>query len=96
VKYARKYSTKHFSDKAIKEKILTDFPVPNNLPKPPKLDIYIKELVNETVGKARTTRVDGYLLNIQQSIRNIMGPVPSGAVVELRERREGGIGERTG
>ena len=75
VKYARKYSTKHFSDKAIKEKILTDFPVPNNLPKPPKLDIYIKELVNETVGKARTTRVDGYLLNIQQSIRTIMGPV---------------------
>ena len=36
--YARKYFTKHFSDKIIKDKILTQCPVPSNVDKPPKLD----------------------------------------------------------
>ena len=29
--YARKYATRHFSDKAIKDKILTECPVPTNV-----------------------------------------------------------------
>ncbi|XP_066935624.1 uncharacterized protein [Clytia hemisphaerica] len=84
--YARKYLTKHFSDKSIKEKILTDCPVPSNVDKPPKLDIYIKELVNETFGKAKTLRIDGYMTHIQQSIRSIMGPVSQMWISVANER----------
>ena len=70
-----KYSTKQFSEKIIKEKIIDRVPIPKNVPKPPIMDLYIKDLVNESVFKTRITKLESFLVNIQRSIRSILGPV---------------------
>ena len=88
IKYLKKYMTKHISDKSIKEKILEENPVPSNIPKPHSIDIYIKELINETASKAKTLRIDGFLSNIQQSVRAIMGPVSQIWMAAIQERKE--------
>ncbi|XP_066920955.1 uncharacterized protein [Clytia hemisphaerica] len=85
--HLKKYSTKHFSDKVIKEKILDLVPIPKNAPKPPEMDLYIKDLVNESVFKPRITRLDSFLVNVQHSIRSILGPV-SHLWVAVNEERE--------
>eukprot|EP00111_Clytia_hemisphaerica_P013734 TCONS_00040413-protein len=85
--HLKKYSTKHFSDKVIKEKILDLVPIPKNVPKPPEMDLYIKDLVNESVFKPRITRLDSFLVNVQHSIRSILGPV-SHLWVAVNEERE--------
>ena len=66
--YVKKYMSKHISDKTIKEKILEDNPIPENIPKPSNLDFYIKELLDEQFNHAKTMRADGYLVSIQSSI----------------------------
>lgn len=71
----QKYLKKHYSDKSLKEKILEGCAVPTNIEKPPKVYIYIKEMINETFAKARNLRLDGYLTGIQTAIRNIFGPL---------------------
>ena len=71
----KKYLNKHIIDKTIKEKILEETPVPENIPKPASLNFYIKEVIEEQFTHARVIRTDNYLLNIQNSIRNILGPV---------------------
>jgi len=43
--YVHKYMEKHFTEKDIKEQILSITPVPNNLKKPPVLDGHLKELL---------------------------------------------------
>ena len=60
VAFVSKYTKKHISDKVIKEKILSNTPVPSNVPVPPALDIYIKDLINESVNKSKVNRVDGF------------------------------------
>lgn len=49
--------------------------VPVNVDKPSAVNIYIKELVKETVSWNRTQRVDEFLTNIQEAICNVLGPV---------------------
>ena len=71
----RKYIRKHVGDKAIKKRVLMNNPVPGNVDKPVAVDIYIKELIKETVSENRTLRVDGFLKNIQEAICNVLGPV---------------------
>ena len=49
--------------------------VPVNVDKPSVVNIYIKELVKETVSWNRTQRVDELLTNIQEATCNVLGPV---------------------
>ena len=86
--FVRKYLRKHVGDKAIKERVLTDNPVPRNVDQPPAVDIYIKELIKETVRGNRTLRVDGFLANIQEAIRNVLGPVTQLWVSAAKQRNE--------
>ena len=73
--FVGKYMRKHVGDKPIKQRVLTDNPVPGNIDKLLAVDIYIKELIKETVSRNRTLCVDRFLTNIQKAIRNVLGPV---------------------
>ena len=66
---------KNAGDKAIKKRVLTDNPVPGNVDKSPAVDIYINELIKETVSKNRILNVNRFLTNIQEGIPNVLGLV---------------------
>ena len=57
-------------------------------PHSPLLDIYINELVKETVTGNRTLRVNRFLTNIQEAIRNVLGPVTQLWVSAANQRDE--------
>ena len=52
------------------------------------MDIYINELVKETVPGNRTLRVNRFLTNIQEAIRNVLGPVTQLWVSAANQRDE--------
>ena len=68
-----KYLRKHISDKILKEKILDENPVPSNIDVPPKVDMFIKDVLpgSKTSILARDTQ----LLNIQTSIHRAFSPI---------------------
>ena len=86
--FVRKCMRKHVGDKAIKERVLMDNPLPVNVDKPPAVNIYIKELVKETVSGNRTLRVHGSLTNIQETIRNMLAPVAQLRISAVKQRDE--------
>ena len=73
--FVPKHVRKNAGDKVIKKRVLTDNPVPGNVDKPSAVDIYINELIKETVSKNRILNVDRFLTNIQEGIRNVLGLV---------------------
>lgn len=79
--FVPKHVRKHAGDKVIKKRVPTDKPVPGNVDKPPAVDIYINELIKETVSGKRTLNVDRFLTNIQEGIRNALGLVSDPIVV---------------
>ena len=52
------------------------------------MDIYINELVKETITGNRTLRVNRFLTNIQEAIRNVLGPVTQLWVSAANQRDE--------
>ena len=70
--YVRRNIHRFLPEKTIK--ILNDFPIPDNLRKGQKLDLYIKELLEEQ-GKKHTLTMVKDLLELQTKVLNfvIMG-----------------------
>ena len=83
--FIRKYMKKYDGDNTAhnpaqrttqrQEMQIASAPPPTPPPHSPLLDIYINELVKETVTGNRTLRVNRFLTNIQEAIRNVLGPV---------------------
>ena len=67
------YVRRHVSDKVLKEKIMDNNPIPSNIDKPKKLDMFMKDTL--TSYKAFTIARDNQLYNIQASIHKIFGPL---------------------
>ena len=67
------YVRRHVSDKVLKEKIMDNNPIPSNIDKPKKLDMFMKDTL--TSYKAFTIARDTQLYNIQASIHKIFGPL---------------------
>uniref|UniRef100_A0A7M5XL53 Uncharacterized protein n=1 Tax=Clytia hemisphaerica TaxID=252671 RepID=A0A7M5XL53_9CNID len=65
------YIRRHVSDKILKEKILEDYPIPSNIDKPQKLDMFMKDTL--TSYKAFAMARDSQLYNIQSGIHKIFG-----------------------
>ena len=86
--FVRKYIRKHVGNKAFKECVLTDNPVPGNVDKPSAVNIYINEMIKETVSGNRTLGIDGFLINIQEAISNVLGPVTKLWVLPVKQRDE--------
>ena len=74
VRYANKYIEKYVQEKSLKDTVLIENPVPNNVAKPRKLDGYFKELMDER-SRRRELVTDNSLEKIQERIRNIFGPL---------------------
>lgn len=72
-KQVNSYIRKHVSDKTLKDKILDINPVPQNVDRPLKLDMFIKDVI--TNYKSITLARDSQLLNVQTSIHKIFGPL---------------------
>lgn len=85
--YIKQYMYVHIPDKTVKEKILLDNPVPKNIDAPPKVDLFIKDLLQEN-NMRRTLSLDQTLSNIQQGIHNIMGPLSTLWVAAEEEKAE--------
>ena len=85
VNYVNKYLDIHVSDKAIKENILFDHPIPTNMQQPRMLDVYIKELLSEH-GKRNVITSDQIYMNIQKSIHCAFGPLSSVWVAAYEEK----------
>ena len=69
------YIRRHVADKVIKEKILDFNPIPSNIDKPQKLDMFMKDSLSSH--KAFNIARDSQLFNIQSSIHKIFGPLSS-------------------
>ena len=79
--FVRKYT-------AFKECVLTDNPVPGNVDKPSAVNIYINEMIKETVSGNRTLGIDGFLINIQEAISNVLEPMTKLWVLPVKQRDE--------
>ena len=96
--FIRKYMKKYDGDNTAhnpaqrttqrQEMQLASAPPPPPPPHSPLLDIYINELVKETVTGNRTLRVNRFLTNIQEAIRNVLGPVTQLWVSAANQRDE--------
>ena len=73
-KWAKGKFLKHFSDQEIRESILENNPVPSNFLSRQKLDDYLLEILSEA-GKKDEILSDRSLMNTQENLKNIIGPV---------------------
>ena len=72
--YLNKYMHIHIPDRAIKEKILQDNPVPANVKEPQVLGNYIKELLTENKRTLSSTH-EKSLKAVQEKVLHILGPL---------------------
>ena len=72
--YITKAVSVYISDKTLKESILEENPVPGNVNKIKKLDSFLKELLEER-GRKFCVKSDTNLMNIQEKLRNVFGPL---------------------
>ena len=72
--YIKSSCVEYVSDKVLKERILDENPVPENVIRTKKLDSFLKELLEEK-GKKFCIKADTNLMNIQDRIRYVFGPL---------------------
>ena len=71
--YVNETMGKFVPEKQLKENILYENPVPNNIAQPKTLDVFMKELLEEQ-GKKHSLALEKDLLDIHQKATNILGP----------------------
>ena len=80
------YIRRHVADKVIIEKILDSNPIPSNIDKPQKLDMFMKDSLASH--RAFNIARDSQLFNIQSSIHKIFGPLSSLWEMAEEDRKE--------
>ena len=74
--YVKENISQFIPEKSIKETILNESPVPENIPEVRSLDLFLKELMEEQ-GKRHSLALDKDLTELNQKVMNILGPFSS-------------------
>lgn len=69
------------------DNVLAENLAPDNICKPPIIDTYMKELLDENNYK-KVVSLDQTFLGIQQSIHTILGPLPSMWIAAEQEKKD--------
>ena len=72
--YANHYMSKYINDKGLKEKILTENPVPTNIDKVKVMDEFLKGIMKDKK-KSNEILLDSILEKVQKKTRDIFGPL---------------------